>query len=138
MPSKQLPILGSMLIIILVGFALRLFQLDRQGLWFDDIITVRLAQLPLIAGLDGLLLQGIQLTPFFHWVTKVWLLIDSSAWVLRFPALCFSLLALPLLFKLGQTLIDTQTGLLAAAVFALNPFQIWYAQEVKVNRLLSC
>lgn len=125
-----------MLIIILVGFALRLFQLDRQGLWFDDIITVRLAQLPLIAGLDGLLLQGIQLTPFFHWVTKVWLLLDSSAWVLRFPALCFSLLALPLLFKLGQTLIDTQTGLLAAAVFTLNPFQIWYAQEVKVYSAL--
>lgn len=123
-------------LLIALGFGLRLFHLDRQSLWFDDIITVHLAKLPLVAGLDGLLSQGIQLTPQYHWITKAWLLVGDSEWLLRFPSLCFSLLAIPLMFQLGQCYFGRDVGLLSAAIITLNPYQIWYAQEVKVYSLL--
>jgi len=120
-----------------LGFLLRVFHLGNQSLWFDEIITVHLAQLPLLAGLDGLLGQGIQLTPFFHWVVKLWLFTGTSEWALRFPAVVFSVLAIPLMYRLGKLYFNVSVGLFAAAIIAVNPFQVWYAQEVRAYSLLT-
>ncbi len=123
--------------LIALSFGLRSFQLGKQSLWFDDIITIHLAKLPLLIGIDGLLNQGIQLTPQYHWITKIWLFVGDSEWVLRFPALSFSVLTIPFIFQLGKLYFGRQVGLLAALIFTLNPYQIWYAQEVKVYSLLT-
>ena len=125
-----------LLLLIAFGFALRLFRLGEQSLWFDEIITVHLAKLPLREGLDGLLAQGIQLTPFFHWLIKGWLAVGDSDWLVRFPAVCFSLLLIPLMYRLGRTYVSAEAGLWAAALATVNPFQVWYAQEVKVYSAL--
>ncbi|OQY44350.1 MAG: hypothetical protein B6242_12930 [Anaerolineaceae bacterium 4572_78] len=109
-----------------------------KSLWFDDIITVHLAKLPFVMGLDGLLGQGIQLTPFYHLVVKTWLLIgdNQTEWFLRFPGVCFSLVSLPLMYKLGKLYVGHTTGLVAMALIAINPYQIWYAHEVKIYSAL--
>ncbi len=120
-----------------LGFLLRTFHLAHQSLWFDEIITVHLAQLSLLAGLDGLLAQGIQLTPFFHWVIKLWLFTGTSEWALRFPAVIFSVLTIPLTYQLGKTFFNTTIGLLAAVIITITPFQIWYAQELKIYSILT-
>lgn len=120
-----------------LGFLLRTFHLVYQSLWFDEIITVHLAQLPWLAGLDGLLAQGIQLTPFFHWVTKLWLFTGTSEWALRFPAVVFSVLTIPLIYQLGKTFFSSTVGLLAAVIIVITPFQIWYAQELKIYSILT-
>jgi len=125
--------------LIALGFALRLFRLNRQSLWFDDIIGVHLARLPIVAGLDGLLAQGIQLNPFYHWVIKIWVLIgnNESEWFLRFSGVCFSLVSIPLFYRLSQIYFDEKTSLLAVAIFTINPYQIWYAHEVRVYSSLT-
>jgi len=120
-----------------LGFLLRIFHLGNQSLWFDEIITVHLAQLPLLAGLDQLLNQGIQLTPLFHWIVKLWLFTGTSEWALRFPAVFFSVLTIPLMYRLGKIYFNVPVGLFAVAIFAVNPFQIWYAQEVRAYSLLT-
>ncbi|RME47924.1 MAG: hypothetical protein D6796_07020, partial [Caldilineae bacterium] len=125
-----------LLLLIALGFALRLFRLGAQSLWFDEIITVHLAKLPLREGLDGLLAQGIQLTPFFHWLIKGWLAVGDSEWLVRFPAACFSLLLIPLMYRLGRHYHSAEAGLWAAALATVNPFQIWYAQEVRGYSML--
>ena len=122
---------------IWLAFAARLFRLDKHSLWFDDIINVHMAKLPLVAGLDSLIAQGIQLTPQYHWITKAWLPLGDSEWILRFPSVGFSLLSIPLVFQLGRQYFDTRIGLLAAAIFALNPYQVWYAHETRAYSLLT-
>ncbi|MEM7032574.1 MAG: glycosyltransferase family 39 protein, partial [Chloroflexota bacterium] len=126
-----------LLLSLLIGFALRIFQLDRQSLWFDDIITVHLARMPIIAGLDGLIGQGIQLTPLFHWMVKAWMILGDSEWVLRFLPVCISLMTIPLMFHLGRAYGSSSVGLLAAVIFAINPYQIWYAHELRIYSLLT-
>ena len=71
--------------IVALAFATRLYGLTIQSLWFDEIVTVFLARLSWADGLDGLLGQGIQLTPMFHWVTKLSFLVDDSDWFLPLP-----------------------------------------------------
>ena len=121
-----------LLFITALAFALRLYGLDTQSLWFDEILMVFLAWLSWYDGLVRLLGHGIQLTPLFHWVVKLWLTVGDSDWLLRFPSLVFGVLTIPVVFQLGKTYFNTQTGLLTALVFAINPYQIWYAQELRL------
>ena len=125
-----------LLLITALALALRLHGLDTQSLWFDEILTVHLAQLSWYNGLIGLLGHGIQLTPLFHGVVKLWLMVGDSDWLLRFPAVFVGVLTIPVVFRFGKTYVNTQAGLLTALVFAVNPYQIWYAQELKLYVLL--
>ena len=125
-----------MLPLIALAFALRLFHLDKQSLWFDEIVIVALAKMSWYDGFIAALGQGMQLTPVFHGIIKLWLLVGDSDWLLRFPAVLFNVLTLPLLFHLGRLYFDKSVGLLATFLFAINPFQIWYAQELKLYALL--
>ena len=122
--------------IIALAFATRLYRLDVQSLWFDEIITVTLAHLPWYEGMVGLLGQGIQLTPMFHWVVKLSLLFDDSDWFLRLPATAVGVLTIPMIFNVGRRFFDELTGLLAAFLFAVNPYQVWYGQELKLYTIL--
>jgi len=133
---KDIPIEQWMLVATALALTTRLYRLDAQSLWFDEIVIVALARYGWYHGLVGSLGQGIQLTPFFHWVIKLWSLVGSSDWLLRFPAAAIGVLTVPTVYKLGQHLFDKQVGLLAAFVFAINPYQVWYGQELKLYALL--
>ena len=122
---------------IVLGFALRLLQLDQQSLWFDEIVIISIAKLPLLEGLDSLLQQGIQLTPLDHWVIKLWLTVGDTDWLVRFPALFFGVLAIPLTYVLGRCMLNHRVGLFAAALVTINPFYIWYSQEARGYSLLA-
>ena len=125
-----------MLAMVMLAWAARLYRLDAKSLWFDEIITVVLARASWYDGLLGLLGQGIQLTPLFHWVTKLWLVVGDSEWLLRFPALCISVLIVPLMFRLGRFYFRSAIGFIAAFIFAIAPYQVWYGQEIKLYTLL--
>jgi hypothetical protein len=46
------------------------------------------------------------------------------------PAL-FSLLAIPSIYRIGQRLASDRVGQVAALLCALNPFQVWHAQDAR-------
>lgn len=136
--KQSLHLRNSLLyLLIALGFGLRLFHLDRQSLWFDEIVITSLAKLPLRPGLEGLLQQGIQLTPFDHWIIKLWSVVGESDWLVRYPAVFFSLLGIPLMYQLGKSYFAHAVGLFAAALITINPFHIWYAQEARGYSLLT-
>jgi mannosyltransferase len=122
--------------IIALAFATRLYRLDGQSLWFDEIVVVALARQPWYDSLRAALGQGIQLTPIFHGIIKLWLVVGDSDWLVRVPAVLFGVLTIPLVFKLGKLHFNDAVGLLAAFIFAINPYQVWYGQELKLYTLL--
>jgi len=124
-------------IIILIGLAARLYQLDAKSLWFDEIVRVELAEMSWYDGFIGLLNQGMQLTPFFHGIIKLWLLVGDTDWLLRVPAAWIGVLTIPLVFKVGQYYFGNSVGLLAAFVFSINPYQVWYGQEAALYNVLT-
>jgi len=97
-----------LLIVVLLGFALRLYTLDRQSLWYDEGVTAAVSQLDLRA-LTRWTAEDIQ-PPLYYYVVALWgRLAGWSEWALRFPSACFGVLALPLLAAAARRLLRHQS-----------------------------
>ncbi|MEW5989657.1 MAG: glycosyltransferase family 39 protein, partial [Chloroflexota bacterium] len=64
-----------------------------------------------------------------------------SDFAFRYPSVLAGLLLIPLLYQFGRRLplapFAPYSGLLAAGLAAINPLQIWYAQEARMYTLLA-
>lgn len=144
-----------LLIVLLMGaFALRLHKLGTKSLWSDEGLTLRRAEQPI-----GLVFQNVNLLPMgpdyqdgselevvrvpdlhpplYFLLMHVWVqLAGKSEFALRFPSVVASTIALPLLYALGRSLMNRETGLWAALLGAISPFFLWYAQEARMYSLL--
>ena len=49
----------------------------------------------------------------------------------------FGVLTIPLVYALGRTIRDHRLGIVAALLFAISPFQVWYSQEARGYSLLT-
>jgi len=110
---------APILIIVLLGLSLRLYHLGYHDLWYDEAKSISIA--------DSFLIR-----PFFYAVLYFWTKIFGlSEFSVRFPALIFSTLSIPSLYALGKKLFNPKVAIIAAAIMALSPFQIWYGQEAR-------
>lgn len=125
-------------IIVAVGAALRFAFIGRQSLWIDEIWHWTAARSIGAEGLAGVGRRDI-LTPLSHVVlwgsSKV---LGTSDAALRVPSAVAGTLAIPLVFLVGRQWLSTRAGLLAAALTAISPFAIWYAQDVRAYPLALC
>ena len=126
---------ADMLGVMLLAFAVRLTDLSGQSLWVDEGITFARATLPWESVVSNLLLVGDQ-TPSYYWLLRHWLaLAGMSEFALRFPSACAATLTVPVAYIVGKRAHSRHTGLMAAALLALNPFHVWYAQEARMYTL---
>ncbi|MBV8911807.1 MAG: glycosyltransferase family 39 protein, partial [Acetobacteraceae bacterium] len=87
-------------------------------------------------GLGFLWTEGLRLEPtppLYYTLILLWeRLAGESAWALRLPSLAGSLLSVWLAYLLARELFDRRlTALFAAALLALAPTNIFYAQEAR-------
>jgi 4-amino-4-deoxy-L-arabinose transferase-like glycosyltransferase len=121
-----------MLIILLLAFFWRTFQLDDQSLRGDEAATVLYSALPV-----SQLWEHSRVTdphpPLYYLMLKPWQwLFGEEAWVMRFAGVTASTLAVAALYRLAWiTLRSTSISLLGAALLAINPLQIWLAQDIR-------
>jgi len=142
--------------IILIAFALRLFRLDQQSLWYDEGFTWLLSQMELSSLIEWTA-RDIQ-PPFYYLV--IWastMLFGASEYALRFPSALFGTLSVPLMFvvarKLGKlqekthrdketnvnptsSLFFTSYSYIAMFITAIAPIMVYYSQETRMYALL--
>jgi hypothetical protein len=131
-----------LLLIILVGFALRLWQLDSQSLWSDEGLT--LYRLGLSFGdllrntivVDGIVTRDTNPPLFFLLLNAAQRLVGPHIPALRVVAVLLALPAIPLLAVTGRHLHSRAAGLIAAFLLAISPFHIWESQIVRNYGLL--
>src|SRR5262245_36326702 len=76
------------------GFALRLFHLETESLWYDELLQVNLALADIPSMLRRLHLHAA--VPLDYIISHYWIILgNSDAWV-RIPAVVCGTLALPL------------------------------------------
>ncbi len=132
--SSRLPLL-----LTLLAFGLRLHQLGRRSLWYDELLQVDIAQGPLLEIGSQLSLHAAM--PLDYLLLHGWLGLGRSEFWVRWPALCFGTLAVPLIYALARRLFKGRTGrrvgLLAAALLTPAAFAVQYSQEVRPYALLT-
>lgn len=124
------------LFFILIGFGLRLQQLDLQPLWGDEGWSFYFAMQPLT---QLLALTAIDIhPPLYYILLKGWLaLVGSGAEEARFLSVMAGTALIPVLALLGRRLFDERVGMAAAAITAIMPLAIYYAQEVRMYGLVT-
>jgi mannosyltransferase len=119
-----------------LALALRLFRLDFQSFWSDEIGSLAMAGATLAESLERV---GADVHPPLYFVLlHFWVaLFGNSEFAVRVFSALPSALAVPVLFRLGRRLLGARAGLVAAGICALSTFQIYYAQEARSYALAS-
>jgi len=124
-----------LLLVLLLAFGLRVYRLDYQDLWGDEAYSVYVSRMALPSVVRG----GVDTHPPLYHILLHFLmgLAGDSVFTLRFLPLAASLLLVPLAYRLGRATFDEPTGLLAAFLCAIAPFQVYYAQETRMYSLAT-
>jgi mannosyltransferase len=115
------------------AFALRVYGLGVQSYWLDEVDAIAMAGAPVAAQLRKLTAIG-ENGPLYFLLFKGWLaLAGTSEFGARALSALASTAAMPLLGALALRLFRHRpTALLAAALGALSPYYVWYAQDAKM------
>jgi len=125
-----------LLAFVALAFGLRAWQLGAQALRGDEAFDVILVQGSMRDVLDEL--RATQpYPPLFHITLKGWIAVVGRAeFALRFPALWCSVLMVPLAYALADLWLGKGAALWSAALLALQPLSIWYAQDSRMYAAL--
>lgn len=131
----QLPRL-LMLVLLVLGCALRFHRLGEQSLWYDEGVAYNHA----LRSLPELIphLQRNVHVPAYFTLLGLWEdVAGASEFALRSLSAFFSLISVALTYALGARLFHPVAGLTAAAFVALNSFSIYYAGEARMYAMLT-
>ena len=126
-------------IVLLTGVAaaLRFATIGRQSYWYDEAITASM--------LDGSLadvFRGVVDTestpPLYYVLAWIWAqLLGTDEAQLRSLSALAGTLVVPVAFAAGRVVATARIGLAAAALAAVSPMLVWYAQEARAYALLA-
>jgi len=121
--------------ILLLGFALRLYRLGANSLWYDETVSVVLAQSEL-----GELIRhtaGDIHPPLYYLLLHFWGRIAGwSEFAMAFVSLWFGVLLIALVYRVARDWLQSRNiAMLAALWVAISPYNIWYSQEVRMYTL---
>jgi mannosyltransferase len=119
----------------LLAFAVRAWHLAGQCLWSDEDITLDRARQTLGSLIGGL---PIEHAPLYFVTMRLWTrLAGDGDLALRLPSLLAGVATVALVGYVAARLVDWRCGIVAALVVAVNPFQVWYAQEARMYTLVG-
>lgn len=124
------------ILVLLLGAGLRLQNLETQSLSSDEGRSAAMAQLtvPQIIAKSNLDSHP----PGYFVLLKAWsALTGRSEFALRMFSALMGVISIAAVYAIGTALFDRPSALLAALFAAVNPFQVWYAQEAHMPALLA-
>ncbi len=126
------------LLIMWLGMALRIWGLDGQSLWRDEVDTVRFATQPLGELLRMFVTPGHN-GPLYYLLMRPWILFFGHRdFALRYASLLVGLLVLPLGYQVMRKWAGKRVGRLTALLLAVSPFVVWYSQELRMYMCVLC
>ncbi|MFL9845200.1 glycosyltransferase family 39 protein [Flavobacterium rhizosphaerae] len=120
-------------LIIILGTFLRLYHLDFQSLWMDEIYTMNISSPQYSLKELYYKLKVEEGFPFlyFYLLRIFYFLFGYSAIVARALSAMGGIASIWVLYFLVKELYNKNVGLIAAALLAFNGFEIYYSQEAR-------
>jgi len=132
--SRWLPV-----IVLLLAFALRVYRLGDQNVWWDEAFSTWVARHDI--GTLTTLAAGDTHPPLYYWLLHPWMQASGpSEFAIRFPSLMFGVIAVALVYRLGRQLSQRSSlmvGALAALLLATSRFHVWWSQEIRMYSLAT-
>jgi len=123
-----------LILIILLGLGLRLILIN-QSFWLDEAAQLDMSQQPVSAIWSGR--DADFHPPLFYLLTHYWLNTGlRSEWVLRLLPIIFGVWSIFAIYLLATKLFSSRAGLISALILAINPFHIYYSQEMRSYSLI--
>ena len=120
-------------IAIFCGFALRLYRLGANSLWYDETVSLLLARSD-VAELIRHTAGDIH-PPFYYLLLHFWgQLAGWSEFSSAFLSLGFGVVLIALVYRVAREWF-APIALFASFLVALSPYNIWYSQEVRMYTL---
>lgn len=124
---------------LLTAFAVRLLRLGAESLWYDELVSVYLARQPAAQAIAHT--AGDIHPPGYYLLLHLWGLISRPQldhgleWLYAFASVAAGMAVLALVYTLGRRTVGERAALVALWLGAVNPFHVWYAQEVRMYTL---
>lgn len=125
----------GLLLLLLAAFALRLFRLEAQSIWWDEGISLHLAG----ASLREIFANRVVNIhpPLYFLGLKGWAtLAGASAFSGRYLSVLASLLQVATIYGVCRRWFNRGSAWIAAVLVALSPLSVIYGQEIRVYAML--
>ena len=121
------------IIILIIASFLRIFKLDFQSLWLDELYTMNVAD-PKTGFVD--MIKDINVRESFPYLYFIivkffFMIFGHEAVVARVPSVIFGILSVWMIYKLGKKLVSKKVGLIAALLLTFNHFSIYNSQDAR-------
>lgn len=115
----------GILLLIVLGFALRVNWLDARTLFGDEYNSIIEAE-TIGKNMQALIFSGL---------LRSWLMVGTEDFMVRFPSVFFGVLAIPAAFRFGRSARNTSVGLVLALMMTVSSFAIEYSQITRFYSL---
>jgi uncharacterized membrane protein len=121
-----------------LGAVLRFATLGVQAYHHDEIVTAsRVLRVGFGHAMDAVGFSE-SAPPLYYALAWLWTQVTgTSEWGLRSLSALAGVATIPVAYLVGRELRGARTGLLAAALVAVNPMLLWYSQEARAYSLLG-
>lgn len=128
---------GMIWLILSLGLILRLASLN-QSLWLDEAINVLATKNYSLLGMITEYAKADFHPPGYFIIAWIWTkFFGINEIAIRIPSVFFGLLAVYLIYLIGQKLHSKTLGLFSALLLAINPLHIYYSQEARMYSLAT-
>jgi uncharacterized membrane protein len=122
--------------LLLAAAGLRLWGIDTQSLWYDEVLTTKTAVVPLAQVWSATALHE-NTPPLYFLLMNLWTrLAGLSEVALRLPSAAFGVASVWAIYWLGCSISTRRTGLAAAVLLAFSRYHIGYSQEARTYSLM--
>ncbi|GAB4535539.1 MAG: hypothetical protein Kow0063_19960 [Anaerolineae bacterium] len=127
---------------LVLAWVLRLYQLNADSLWGDEIFSATQSPLPVMELLrwtagdihpPGYYLIVGRLSDWLGWAHLPPTALTD--WLWRFPSGVVGTLAVAVTYRLGADLLGRWVGLAGALLLAVSPVAVQYSQEARMHEL---
>ncbi len=116
---------------IIIALTLRLYNLDQCGLWYDEAISYKAAQLDVISILTN---QIQSHAPLYYLTLHYWISVfPDSDFSARMLSVLWNVALIPVVYYLAKELFkENKIALISSLFIVISPFHIAYSQELRM------
>jgi uncharacterized membrane protein len=122
--------------ILVFAMALRLLLLGEHSLWVDELFSIRYGRL----GVPALWADVSAIDnhpPLYYLLLHFWVLaFGESEFAVRSLSVLFGVLTVGIAYRLGVSMYNPRTALIAALILAVASYPIYWSQEARMYSLL--